>query len=85
MRKSYLFAVGLGAAILLSVPLPLLAQREKAITFDQAITEALAQNPTLAVERNEIDIAAGTLRQARLFPFNPELELEGSVGRGRGR
>ncbi len=85
MRKTCVFAVGLGVVFLLSVPVPLLAQTEMAITFNQAITEALARNPTLAVERNEIAIAAGTLRQARLFPFNPELELEGSVGRGRGR
>jgi len=85
MRKSCVFTVGLGVAFLLSVPFPLLAQTEVAVTFDQAITEALARNPTLAVERNEIAIAAGTLRQARLFPFNPELELEGSVGRGRSR
>jgi len=79
------FAVSLGTAILLSVPLPLFAQTEVGVTFDRAITEALARNPALAVERNEIDIVAGTLRQARVFPFNPELELEGSVGRGRSR
>jgi cobalt-zinc-cadmium efflux system outer membrane protein len=64
---------------------PLFAQTEVGLTLDQALTEALVQNPSLAVERHEIGIAAGTLRQARLYPLNPELELEGSAGRGRGR
>ena len=63
----------------------LFAQTEVGLTLDQALTEALVQNPSLAVERHEIGIAAGTLRQARLYPLNPELELEGSAGRGRGR
>src|SRR5919201_1625428 len=64
---------------------PPFAQPEVGLTLEQALTEALAQNPALVVERHEIGIAAGTLRQARLYPFNPELELEGSAGRGRGR
>jgi cobalt-zinc-cadmium efflux system outer membrane protein len=62
-------------------PLPL----EVRLTLDQAVTEALARNPTLAVERNEVGIAAGALRQARLYPLNPELELEGGAGRARSR
>ena len=61
------------------------AQIEVGLTLEQALTEALAQNPALAVERHEIGIAAGTLRQERLYPFNPELELQGAAGQGRGR
>jgi outer membrane protein, heavy metal efflux system len=61
------------------------AQTEVGLTLEQALTEALAQNPALAVERHEIGIAAGTLRQERLYPFNPELELQGAAGQGRGR
>jgi outer membrane protein, heavy metal efflux system len=73
------------SAFLFGTAAPSYAQPDVALTLDQAVTEALARNPALAVERNEIGIAAGTLRQARLYPFNPELELEGSAGRGRGR
>lgn len=55
------------------------------ITLEQAITEALSRNPSLAVERREIDIARGVRRQAAIYPFNPELETEGSAGRARDR
>src|SRR5919198_27438 len=61
------------------------AQTEVGFTLEQVLTEALAQNPALAVERHEIGIAGGTLRQERLYPFNPELELQGAAGQGRGR
>lgn len=82
-----MFPVGLMVVSTLCVcgVMPLGAQTEVGLTLDQALTEALARNPALAVERNEIGIAAGTLRQARLYPFNPELELEGSAGQGRER
>ncbi len=61
------------------------AQEGEAVTLQQALSEALARNPILVVERNEIDIAAGVLRQARVYPFNPELEVEGSIGQGTSR
>lgn len=46
---------------------------------------SLAGNPALAVERREIDIAKGNRRQAGIYPFNPELEVEGEGGVGRAR
>jgi cobalt-zinc-cadmium efflux system outer membrane protein len=73
------------SALLVCVAAPSLAQTEVTLTLDQALTEALAQSPALAVERNEIGIAAGALRQARVFPLNPELALEGTTGRAHGR
>jgi len=74
------------AGFLIAAPASLpFAQTEATITLEQAMAEALARNPALAVERNEIDIAAGNLRQARVFPFNPELEVEGSIGKGTSR
>jgi cobalt-zinc-cadmium efflux system outer membrane protein len=55
------------------------------LTLPQAVSEALAQNPALAVERREIDVAKGARRQAGIYPLNPELELEGGAGRARDR
>ncbi len=57
------------------------AETETVLTLDQALKEALARNPTLSVERTSVGIARGALRQARVYPFNPELELEGFAGR----
>jgi len=55
------------------------------LTLEQALAEALSRSPVLAVEQNEVGIAAGALRQARVYPANPELDLEGAAGTGRGR
>src|SRR5713226_7834355 len=55
------------------------------LTLEQAVAEAIAQNPSLAVERREIEIAKGTRRQAGIYPFNPELEGDGGAGRARDR
>ncbi|MGH7186072.1 MAG: TolC family protein, partial [Pseudomonadota bacterium] len=55
------------------------AQTTDDVTLDQAIADALAGNPSLAVERREIDIARGVRRQAGIYPFNPELEAEGGA------
>ena len=55
------------------------------ITLEQAVADALARNPSLAVERREIDIAKGIRRQAGIYPFNPELEAEGGAGRATDR
>ncbi len=79
-------------ALIASLGLILLAERLAAaaeapvdLTLEQVLAEALAQNPTLAVERREIDIARGIRRQAGTYLSNPELEVEGGVGRGRDR
>jgi len=55
------------------------------LTLEQAVVEAIDRNPSLAVERREIDIAKGARRQAGIYPFNPELEGDGSAGRARDR
>jgi outer membrane protein, heavy metal efflux system len=73
------------SAFLLGAAAPSFAQPDVVLTLDQALREALEHNPLLAVERTEGDVAAGTLRQARLYAVNPELELEGSAGRARAR
>jgi cobalt-zinc-cadmium efflux system outer membrane protein len=73
------------SALLLGVATPSFAQPDVVLTLDQVLREALEHNPLLAVERTEVDVAAGTLRQARLYAVNPELELEGSAGRARAR
>jgi cobalt-zinc-cadmium efflux system outer membrane protein len=73
------------SALLLGGVAPSFAQPDVVLTLDQVLREALAHNLLLAVERTEVDVAAGTLRQARLYAVNPELELEGSAGRARAR
>jgi len=55
------------------------------ITLEQALSEAMDRNPTLSVERREIDIAKGTRRQAGIYPFNPEIEASGGAGRAHDR
>jgi len=55
------------------------------ITLVEAIQQALVRNPDLAVTRRDIDIGQGRLRQARLYPFNPELVVEGEAGRAKAR
>ncbi len=55
------------------------------ITLTEAIEQALARNRDLTVSRRDIEISHGKLRQARRYPFNPELGIEGEAGRGVGR
>jgi outer membrane protein, heavy metal efflux system len=55
------------------------------LTLTGAIQEALARNRDLAVVQTELEISRGRLRQARTYPHNPELILEGDAGRGTGR
>jgi cobalt-zinc-cadmium efflux system outer membrane protein len=55
------------------------------ITLAEALTQALARNRDLAVSRRNIDVSQGQLRQARRYPFNPDLNVEGQVGQGKGR
>lgn len=55
------------------------------LTLQEAIERALARNPDLAVTGRDVDISRGRLLQARRYPFNPELGLDGDAGRGRGR
>jgi len=74
----------LGAALVVGAGPPARAQEEATLTLEEALAEALARNPALVVERNTVGIAAGTLRQARIYPFNPELEAEGGAGRAKG-
>ncbi|MHB1071306.1 MAG: TolC family protein [Gemmatimonadaceae bacterium] len=45
---------------------------------------AVARNPALLATRQETAIAGGALRQARVYPFNPDLALQ-TVGGSRGK
>jgi len=55
------------------------------ITLAEAVAGALASNRDLTVIRRDVEIARGKLRQARRYPFNPELSVEGETGRAEGR
>jgi cobalt-zinc-cadmium efflux system outer membrane protein len=55
------------------------------LTLGEAITQALARNRDLAVARSEASVSRGRLQQARTYPHNPELILEGEAGQGTGR
>jgi cobalt-zinc-cadmium efflux system outer membrane protein len=55
------------------VPLPI---SSRAITIDEALSIALAQNPDLAVTRQDIAIAAGQRVVANTYPFNPTFEAQ---------
>lgn len=85
MARTCAVLIVLVGAIAAGAPPPASAETPTSLPLAQALAEALAQNPALAVERNELGIAAGALRQARVYPFNPELGLEGSAGAARPR
>jgi outer membrane protein, heavy metal efflux system len=55
------------------------------IRLTEVVDQALLRNRDLLVKRREIDVARGRLEQARRYPFNPELNLQGDVGQGSGR
>lgn len=55
------------------------------ITLAEALEQAIARNRDLAVSRRDVDVSRGRLRQARRYPFNPELVVEGEGGLGVGR
>lgn len=61
------------------------AESRRSVTLDAAIEEALQNNPELQVVRRNLGVARGELIQARTYPFNPSLELEGNGGRARSR
>jgi cobalt-zinc-cadmium efflux system outer membrane protein len=55
------------------------------LALNEAITQALDRNRDLAVARSEASVSQGRLQQARTYPHNPDLILEGEAGRGTGR
>jgi cobalt-zinc-cadmium efflux system outer membrane protein len=55
------------------------------LTLAEAIAQALSQNRDLPVAREEAAITRGRLEQARRYPFNPEMIMEGEAGYGKGR
>lgn len=55
---------------------------QTSLTLAEAITQGLARNRDLAVARFGVEVNRGKLQQARLYPFNPELLLDGDIGRG---
>ena len=71
--------------MLLSAGLIGAAEAPVDITLEQALSQALDRNPSLSVERREIDVAKGTRRQAEIYPFNPEIEAGGGAGQARSR
>jgi len=89
MRRGRTASVGALVALLVASA-PAWAQSARSpsrapITLAEALTQAVARNRDLAVSRRNIEISQGQLRQARRYPFNPELNLEGQVGQGKGR
>ncbi len=50
------------------------------LTLPQALEQALARNRDLVVSRRELEVSRGRLRQARLYPLNPELNVDGDAG-----
>src|SRR6266498_2220009 len=77
----WLFSLG----ILLPASLAGAAEAPVQITLEQALSAALDRNPTLSVERRELDIDESARRQAGIYPFNPEIEAGGGAGQGRNR
>lgn len=85
MARTWVVLITLVGAIAARAAMAESAYAQESLTLMQALDEAQARSPVLAVERHEIGIAAGALRQARVYPVNPELDLEGAAGTGRSR
>jgi cobalt-zinc-cadmium efflux system outer membrane protein len=68
-------ALGLIAGAVIAAPLPIFAQAG-AMTIEEVVARALADNPDLRAVRADVDAAAGRVQQAGLRP-NPMLELGG--------
>jgi cobalt-zinc-cadmium efflux system outer membrane protein len=82
-KISLLFAIGSIIALLNAVDLARGA--EVPLSLGEAIALALKKSPELAVERRQIDVAKGELTKARVYPLNPELEVNPAYGFGRPR
>ncbi|MGH7410747.1 MAG: TolC family protein [Candidatus Methylomirabilis sp.] len=82
-KISLLFAIGSIIALLIAVDLARGA--EVPLSLGEAIALALKKSPELAVERRQIDVAKGELTKARVYPLNPELEVNPAYGFGRPR
>ena len=82
-KISLLFAIGSIIALLVAVDLARGA--EAPLSLGEAIALALKKSPELAVERRQIDVAKGELTKARVYPLNPELEVNPAYGFGRPR
>jgi len=61
------------------------ARAPAVIALDEAVRQALERNRELVVARREVDVTRGRLLQARRYPLNPELSVEGGGGQARGR
>ncbi|MFQ5882582.1 MAG: TolC family protein [Candidatus Methylomirabilales bacterium] len=72
-----------GALILLAAPVSGQVESGGSLTLEAALDQALQNNPELQVIRLDRGVARGELTQARIYPFNPALELEGNGGRSR--
>ncbi|MEE9182585.1 MAG: TolC family protein, partial [candidate division NC10 bacterium] len=75
----------LGTLILVAAPAISQAETGESLTLEAAMRQAFQKNPELQVIRRDLGVAQGKLTQARIYPFNPELELEGNGGRSRSR
>jgi cobalt-zinc-cadmium efflux system outer membrane protein len=84
-RADWCRIVAFSVGLVLTGSSSALAQPAAELRLEQALAEALERNPTLAVERREVDIAKGARRQAGIYPFNPELEADGGAGRATDR
>lgn len=58
------------------------ADAPETLRLEEALALAFAQNPELAVHRSEQSAAEADLLAARIYPHNPELEIEGADRRG---
>ncbi|MFQ5883239.1 MAG: hypothetical protein ACE5I9_12370, partial [Candidatus Methylomirabilales bacterium] len=67
----------LGTLILMAASAISQAESGENLTLEAALHQALQKNPELHVIRQDLAVAQGELTQAQIYPFNPELELEG--------
>lgn len=70
--------LGVAAAWAQDAPAPFSVPRGDTLTLtiEEAQRLALSRNPAFRAERQEAEIARGQLRQARVYPFNPELAFD---------
>jgi cobalt-zinc-cadmium efflux system outer membrane protein len=58
------------------------AETPESLRLEDALALAFRNNPELAIHRADLTAARGEVIAARVYPYNPELEVEGADRRG---
>lgn len=79
------WCIAVALITIMATPTHSRAEPPERLSLGEVLDLALRDNPQLQVVRRDLDMARGELTQARLYPFNPILEVGGNEGRSRSK